>query len=80
VAEGAVGLAQITALPVVPVSYFLKWKISLKSWDGFQIPLPFSICEVTAGKVFRAPPEINEAEREALRKQLEAELRAVSRD
>jgi lysophospholipid acyltransferase (LPLAT)-like uncharacterized protein len=80
VAEGAVGLAQITALPVVPVSYFLKWKIRLKSWDGFQIPLPFSVCEVTAGRIFRVPPEISEAEREELRQQLEAELRAITKD
>jgi lysophospholipid acyltransferase (LPLAT)-like uncharacterized protein len=80
VAEGAVGLAQITSLPVVPVSYFLKWKIALKNWDGFQIPLPFSICEVTAGKIFRVPPETSDAEREELRRQLEAELRAITKD
>ena len=54
VQDGAMSLAQITGLPIVPVSYFLKWKIQLKSWDGFQIPLPFSICEVTAGKFQRA--------------------------
>jgi lysophospholipid acyltransferase (LPLAT)-like uncharacterized protein len=80
VQDGAMSLAQITGLPVVPVSYFLKWKIQLKSWDGFQIPLPFSICEVTAGKIFNVPRDISDAAREELRKKLEAELRAISKD
>lgn len=80
VQEGVMSLAQITGLPVVPVSYFLKHKFQLKSWDGFQIPLPFTLCEVTAGRAFRIPREATDAERETLRRQLEAELRAVSKD
>jgi hypothetical protein len=80
VAEGATGLAQITGLPILTMSYFLKWKITLKSWDAFQIPLPFSICEVTAGKVFRVPNEATEIEREKIRQELEAELRAILKD
>jgi lysophospholipid acyltransferase (LPLAT)-like uncharacterized protein len=80
VQEGAMSLAQITGLPIVPVSYHLKWKIQLKSWDGFQIPLPFSRCEVVGGRVFHAPREATDAEREELRRQLEAELLAISRD
>jgi lysophospholipid acyltransferase (LPLAT)-like uncharacterized protein len=80
VQEGAMSLAQITALPIVPVSYHLQWKIRLKSWDGFQIPLPFSRCEIFGGRVFHAPREASVAGREELRRQLEAELRAISRD
>ena len=80
VQDGAMSLAQMTGLPVLPASYHLKWKIQLKSWDGFQIPLPFSICEVTAGKIFHMPREISDSAREELRKQLEAELRAITRD
>ncbi len=80
VADGAAGLAQITGLPVQPMSYYLKWKISLKSWDAFQIPLPFSICEVNVGKIFRMPAGGSEEEREALRQQLEIELRAITKD
>ena len=80
VQDGAMSMAQVTGLPVVPAAYHLKWKIQLKSWDRFQIPLPFSICEVTAGKIFHVPRDISDSEREELRKQLEAELRAISRD
>ena len=80
VAEGAVMLGQITSRPLVPVSYNLDWKIQLKSWDGFLIPLPFSRCEVTAGRVLLVPRENSDAGREKIRQELEAELRAVSRD
>ena len=42
VQDGTMSLAQITGLPVVPFSFYAKWKICVKSWDRFQIPLPFS--------------------------------------
>jgi lysophospholipid acyltransferase (LPLAT)-like uncharacterized protein len=80
VQDGAMSLAQMTGLPVMPASYHLKWKIQLKSWDGFQIPLPFSICEIIGGKIFHVPRDISDSAREELRKQFEAELRAISQD
>src|SRR5262249_50494729 len=39
VQEGIIALAQVTELPVVPVTFNLRWKMTLKSWDRFQIPL-----------------------------------------
>jgi lysophospholipid acyltransferase (LPLAT)-like uncharacterized protein len=80
VQDGAMALAQVTGLPIVPASYHLQWKIQLKSWDRFQIPLPFSRCEIIIGQVMRVPREASDAERESLRQQLEAELRAITRD
>ena len=81
-AEGAAGLAQITGRQILPVSYYLKWKIQLNSWDGFQIPLPFSICEVNLGRVFQVTPDscASDAARETFRQTLEAELRSITRD
>ena len=46
VQDGVISLAQLTGLPIVPVSYYVNWKIRVKSWDRFQIPLPFSLCEM----------------------------------
>jgi lysophospholipid acyltransferase (LPLAT)-like uncharacterized protein len=80
VQDGAMTLAQVTGLPLVPASYYLSWKIQLKSWDRFQIPLPFSRCEIAIGRVLPVPREATDAEREQLRQQLETELRAISRD
>lgn len=78
--NGVVATAQFTGLTIVPVSYRLNWKIQLKSWDRFQIPLPFAVCEITTGRVIRVSREASEAEREILRQQLEAEMRAITRD
>ena len=80
VQEGVMSLAQVTGLPVVPVAFNLNWKLRVKSWDRFQIPLPFARCEVVVGRVMRVPAEATDAERESLRQQLEADLRAISRD
>lgn len=80
VQDGVMSLAQLTGFPIVPVSYHANWKIRLKSWDRFQIPLPFSRCEMIYEKPIRVPREATDAEREQLRLQLEASLRAISRD
>ncbi len=78
--EGVISTAQLTGLTIVPVAYHLNWKICLKSWDRFQIPLPFARCEITTGRMLRVPRAATAAEREELRQHLEAELRAITRD
>ena len=55
VQDGVMSLAQLTGLPIVPVSFYAKWKIRVKSWDRFQIPLPFSFCEMHLGKAVFCP-------------------------
>jgi lysophospholipid acyltransferase (LPLAT)-like uncharacterized protein len=80
VQEGVTSLAQLTGLPIVPFACNLGWKVSLNSWDRFQIPLPFSSCEVNVGVPVRVPPNATDAEREELRQRLETSLRELSRD
>lgn len=80
VQDGITSLSQLTGLPIVPVTFNLNWKISVKSWDRFQIPLPFARCEVRVGKIIRVPADASEATREELRRQLEADLLAITRD
>ena len=78
--EGVVSLAQLTGLPIIPVSYHLTWKIQTNSWDRFQIPLPFSRCEIIYEKPLHLPRGATEEQREAVRQELERTLRAISRD
>jgi lysophospholipid acyltransferase (LPLAT)-like uncharacterized protein len=80
VQEGVMSLAQLTGLPIVPVSCSLQWKIRLKSWDRFQIPIPFSKCEMNSGRPVYVPRGITEAERGALRLRIEESLKSMSRD
>ena len=78
--EGVIALAQLTGVPIVPVSYHLGWKIRLRSWDRFQIPLPFSRCEMAFEKPIRVPREASPAEREQFRLQLEQVLKNMAAD
>jgi lysophospholipid acyltransferase (LPLAT)-like uncharacterized protein len=80
VQEGVMSLAQITGLPIIPFSCFLRWKFRIKSWDRFQIPLPFSYCEMNVGRPLRVPREASQEERAALRQELENTLRVLSKD
>ena len=80
VRDGVIATAQLSGLAIVPVAFHLNWKFRLKSWDHFQIPLPFARCEITTGRLIRVPREATDADRETLRQQLEAELRAITRD
>lgn len=80
VQDGIMSLAQVTGLPIMPFTYNLQWKIKVKSWDRFQIPLPFSRCELVLGKPVHVPRETTDAEREKLRQHLESMLRGISRD
>lgn len=80
VQDGVIALAQLTAKPIVPVSYHLGWKIRLKSWDRFQIPLPFSPCEMFFGEPVHVPRDAGEAEREKLRAELENALKEMTKE
>jgi lysophospholipid acyltransferase (LPLAT)-like uncharacterized protein len=78
VQEGVMSLARVTGLPIVPFSFHVRWKIQVKSWDRFQIPLPFSRCEFVMGEQFFVPREASDEEREALRQQLEERLNSLA--
>jgi lysophospholipid acyltransferase (LPLAT)-like uncharacterized protein len=80
VQKGVIDLAQVTGLPIIPVTCNTRRKICVKSWDGFQIPLPFSRCELILNAPILVPREACEAKREEMRLELEGCLRASSRD
>jgi lysophospholipid acyltransferase (LPLAT)-like uncharacterized protein len=80
VQEGVISLAQVTGLSIVPVTWNTCWKICAKSWDRFQIPLPFARCEMVIHQPITVPRGASEAEREGLRVELERSLRGSSRD
>jgi len=80
VQDGVISTAQLTGLPIVPVSYHLNWKFRPKSWDRFQIPLPFARCRIRTGEIVRVPREATESERETLRQRLEETMKAITED
>lgn len=80
VQEGVMSLAQLTGLPVIPISFRLSKKVQLNSWDRFQIPLPFTTCHVQVAEPIRVPREAGDGQREQLRAQLESTLKDLGGD
>lgn len=80
VQAGVISLAQVTGFPIIPVTCNTFRKICLGSWDGFQIPLPFSRCELILNKPIFVPRSVGAERREELRKELEMSLTEGSMD
>ena len=78
--DGVVAAGQLTGLPILPVAYHLSAKWRLKSWDRFQIPVPFSRCRVTVGEAVWPAADLDDAARESLRADLHARLLAITND
>jgi len=78
--EGVVMLAQVTGLPIVPVSYNLSWKVALNTWDRFQIPLPFSVCTVVLAPPVFVPRTATDEQRQKIRQEIENKMRAITVD
>lgn len=51
--NGALIVSNRTGFPVIPVKIdYITKKVLYKSWDKFEIPLPFSKCKVSFGKSY----------------------------
>lgn len=78
--DGIIALAQLTGLPVVPVSVFIRPKIQLRSWDRFQIPLPFARCDIHVGVPMTVMRDLTVAQRQELKEELQRRMVALTRD
>lgn len=80
VQEGVIAVAQLTGLAIVPVVINYSRKVTFKSWDRFQVPLPFARGDIFLGEPIMVPRDASEAAREAIRQQIQAHLQAGTRD
>ena len=73
--NGALIVSHECKIPVVPVkiNYFSK-KILSKSWDKFEIPFPFSKCEVTFGNEYFYSEYLDNLKLTELKNKLSSEL------
>ncbi|MDP3542390.1 MAG: lysophospholipid acyltransferase family protein [Elusimicrobiota bacterium] len=54
VKEGAVRVAQLAGMPIVPIANALSHRLEIaKAWDRFQVPLPFGRAVVIYGEPVR---------------------------
>jgi lysophospholipid acyltransferase (LPLAT)-like uncharacterized protein len=52
---GAVLLAQITGKPILPVSVAASRAVTFRTWDRFELPLPFSRVVIAYGEPVHVP-------------------------
>ena len=76
--DGTIALAQLTGLPIIPVSTDIRGKLVTRSWDQFQIPLPFARCAVRFGEPIYVPRDCTDDQREQFKRELEKRLLNVS--
>jgi len=74
VQQGAIELSRMTGSAVLPLSDSSRPRKIFRSWDAFQLPLPFSKVVVSYGEPFVVPPDAGEGERERFRVLLEERL------
>jgi lysophospholipid acyltransferase (LPLAT)-like uncharacterized protein len=75
---GAVLLAKKTGQPVLPFGVNAERCWTLKSWDGMQIPKPFSRVRVRFAPPIRVPPDADEVTLNARRDEVQRALERVS--
>ena len=80
VKEGIIKLAQITETSIIPLVWTTnKFKL-INSWDNFVIPYPFSKGVYSFGKPIYVKKQINEYELETARKNLENEIKRLTKE
>ena len=78
--QGIVALAQLTELPIVPISYELSGKWTTHSWDRFQIPRPFSRCHIRIAPPLSVPRSLDNAARSQITNRLQEIMNRISVD
>ena len=75
---GAIKLAQLSGVPLVPASGSVKRRALLRTWDRFCLAFPFSQGIVLAGEPIDVPRDATDAELERLRHRLEDRLNELT--
>jgi lysophospholipid acyltransferase (LPLAT)-like uncharacterized protein len=74
---GAVMLAQMTGKPILPVSVAATRSITLKTWDRFELPLPFSRVAIVYGEPVRLKRGMNAEQLAAAQEDMARRLLAL---
>ena len=77
---GPIHLASVTGAEIVPVSINYSRYWSARSWDGFQIPKPFSKVTLRIGSPIAVPPHLDHDGIEKYRQLVEEELMKITID
>jgi lysophospholipid acyltransferase (LPLAT)-like uncharacterized protein len=76
--NGALMLAKMTGVPMVPMGVGAAPRKVLRSWDAFMVPYPFARAVVVFGDPIAVPRDADRGVIETKRRELEAALQAVT--
>lgn len=79
VQAGLIQTARLSRLPIVPVGFAAQRAKTLRSWDTFQIPYPFTRVVFCYGDPVTIPREVEKGDLKALCKEVESSLNLASR-
>jgi lysophospholipid acyltransferase (LPLAT)-like uncharacterized protein len=72
--KGVLFLAREAQAPILPVGVAASRKLTLNTWDRFELPLPFSRLAILVEEPLWVPPDRRGASLEPLRQELENRL------
>lgn len=73
--NGALIVSNRCSIPLIPVKIiYHRKKVLSKSWDRFEIPLPFSECDVYFGNKYSYDEYLNEKDLSELKKTISNEM------
>lgn len=75
--KGVLFLAREARVPIIPLAVAASRKITLNTWDRFELPLPFSKLVFLAGELLWVASQRRGAALEPLRQELEARLNCL---
>lgn len=78
VKPGPLQMAKLSGAAILPITASSRRHKAFTSWDGFQLPLPFTRVSIRYGEPVRVPPDADASLLEAKRIELERILRAIT--
>lgn len=78
--DGVLAAAQLTGRPILPIGYSLSAKVTTKSWDRFQVPLPLTQCRVITAAPLTVPRKLDDTTRRHLKKTLQERMDSITID
>jgi lysophospholipid acyltransferase (LPLAT)-like uncharacterized protein len=73
--SGLIRMAQLSAVPIVPLTISVNRAWILKSWDSFLIPKPFSTIFVRWDDLLPVPETLHDIAFETVRREIEKKMR-----
>ncbi len=78
ISQGVIAIAKMSGAPILPLTYSMRRRKLLGSWDRFLFPLPFTEGIFIWGEPLSVPRNADQETQEALRQELESRMNALT--